>query len=585
MKTISQKKRQATCTIDEENTKYQRKNDPMNTRTSPEEKIDVPTKPPTTPLSKLLYIDPLVDLINAYKGEPKHYTESLPIDKSSRLVAGKFATRVVYQGIGQLDLGVKTLYFNPEPENPPDRWAQSRRAESFDVMKRKWQLLKLPASIRKIELNFDVNIPLARLRDIKELQSVDRDTARLFYDKCIRRYTKSDMSYSFPEFFKTEFDAAYGWPKLLEELVVGYAFNSRVDCLPASLKKLTYAYPSYGKRDVGFLPVGLTHFTIYGPVVFDGKLPENLTHLTFGGQSLRERLQVQTLEPGFFPSKLTHLTFCGEFNGPIDPGVLPQSLTHLTFDCHFDQPIKVGVLPQNLQHLELGGYFNHPIDPGVLPASLLSLSFGEYFDCELAGVNVLPPNLVSLKLGRKYHHSMRDGFLKEGLRELELGGKFKGDIGVNMLPASLKKLTFGKSFNQPIQDDVFLRLHKLTHLTFGDKFNQIVGVLPLSLTHLTFGLEFNMPVEKLPSNLVHLKFGDRFNWEIGEGVLPTSLKLVAFGRDFNRSFGGIPPKLQHLTFGQFYQPLGTIPSTLTYLKISSRCRFIRPSTLTDLVTF
>jgi hypothetical protein len=63
------------------------------------------------------------------------------------------------------------------------------------------------------------------------------------------------------------------------------------------------------------------------------------------------------------------------------------------------------------------------------------------------------------------------------------------------LPKSLTHLTFGNDFNQEVS-----QLHKLlTHLTFGYDFNQDVSDLPKSLTHLTFDRysKFNQKVSQL----------------------------------------------------------------------------------------
>jgi len=59
-------------------------------------------------------------------------------------------------------------------------------------------------------------------------------------------------------------------------------------------------------------------------------------------------------------------------------------------------------------------------------------------------------------------------------------------------------------FDQSID---YLLPSSITHLTFGDKFNQTVDNLPPSLTHLIFGYYFNQPVDLLPHSLLFLKFG------------------------------------------------------------------------------
>lgn len=202
----------------------------------------------------------------------KSYTDLEKFDSQERPVACKFATSFKYTGTGQLSFGVKELTFSPGIQGY-QRWNQTN-IQIQESNKLKWQLLKLPNSIRKIKLASYVDIPLARLQDIKELESVDREAARMFTDKCRRKYAESNQFRSYPEFLKAKFEAAYGWPKL-EELIVGAGFDHRVDCLPASLKSLTYKKSKACiLNHVGFLPVGLTHFSITTPFIMDGKLPE-----------------------------------------------------------------------------------------------------------------------------------------------------------------------------------------------------------------------------------------------------------------------------------------------------------------------
>ena len=49
----------------------------------------------------------------------------------------------------------------------------------------------------------------------------------------------------------------------------------------------------------------------------------------------------------------------------------------------------------------------------------------------------------------------------------------------------------------------------LTHLTFGDDFNQdIKDCIPISVTHLTFGYYFNQNIKDcIPISVTHLTFG------------------------------------------------------------------------------
>jgi len=73
----------------------------------------------------------------------------------------------------------------------------------------------------------------------------------------------------------------------------------------------------------------------------------------------------------------------------------------------------------------------------------------------------------------------------------------------------------------------------LTHLMFGDRFNQSVkGYIPGTVTHLTFGHHFNQPIEDcIPISVTHLSFCFRFNQSI-DGNIP-SVTHLKFGYHFN----------------------------------------------------
>ncbi len=51
----------------------------------------------------------------------------------------------------------------------------------------------------------------------------------------------------------------------------------------------------------------------------------------------------------------------------------------------------------------------------------------------------------------------------------------------------------------------------VTHLIFGDRYNETTKQLPQSITHLTFGHCYNQPTDDLPSSITHLTFGYRYN--------------------------------------------------------------------------
>ena len=81
-------------------------------------------------------------------------------------------------------------------------------------------------------------------------------------------------------------------------------------------------------------------------------------------------------------------------------------------------------------------------------------------------------------------------------------------------------------------------INGLTHIKFGDNFNQVIekDVLPNSLAHLTFGFNYNQKIEKnvLPNLLTHLTFGFKYNQKIEKDVLPNSLTHLTIGLCYNQ---------------------------------------------------
>lgn len=69
----------------------------------------------------------------------------------------------------------------------------------------------------------------------------------------------------------------------------------------------------------------------------------------------------------------------------------------------------------------------------------------------------------------------------------------------------------------------------LTHITFGNEFDQPVDNLPPNLTHLVFKHHFNHPVDHLPHGIVHLTFGRGFNYTVDH--LPILFFYYSLGKN------------------------------------------------------
>ena len=155
-------------------------------------------------------------------------------------------------------------------------------------------------------------------------------------------------------------------------------------------------------------------------------LPNNLTHLTFGGK-FNQSVNLT--------NNLTHLIFGNDFNQPV---ILTNNLTHLTFGNNFNQPV---ILTDNLTHLTFGCDFNQLM---TLPQSLIYLELSKEYEnyVELINVEILKINCNNINLIDN---------LSNHVRELILGYSF--NLPINNLPNSIKKIVIlNKNYNHDINN-------------------------------------------------------------------------------------------------------------------------------------
>ena len=130
-------------------------------------------------------------------------------------------------------------------------------------------------------------------------------------------------------------------------------------------------------------------------------------------------------------------------------------------------------------------------------------------------------------------------------------------------PKSITKLTFDYFFNDYVRNIP----NTVTHLKFGDHFNQILneGDIPYSVTHLKFGLYFNQKInDAIPKNVKYLKFGSYFNRSIHD--LPHSITHLALGRFFNKNVKYFPKSIIYLEFEYGFDRKIDLPMSLKKLK-------------------
>jgi hypothetical protein len=146
--------------------------------------------------------------------------------------------------------------------------------------------------------------------------------------------------------------------------------------------------------------------------------------------------------------------------------------------------------------------------------------------------------------------------------DIVLPKDFNASVNNISWPSRLTHLTFGQFFDQPVDH----LPASLTHLVLEVGFKQTVDHLPSSLTHLVLGDHFNRPVDRLPASLTHLTFGSWFNQPVDH--LPASLTHLTFGAWFNQPVNHLPTSLTHLTFGwEFEQPVNRLPASLKRVNV------------------
>lgn len=87
----------------------------------------------------------------------------------------------------------------------------------------------------------------------------------------------------------------------------------------------------------------------------------------------------------------------------------------------------------------------------------------------------------------------------------------------------------------------------LTHVYFGEYFNQKIDDLPKSVKFVALGIYFSGPIDGLP-NLTHLMLTSRFI-DVTATTLPQTLTHLKFSEIFNQPIAHYPPNLMALTFG------------------------------------
>lgn len=172
-----------------------------------------------------------------------------------------------------------------------------------------------------------------------------------------------------------------------------------------------------------------------------------------------------------------------------------------------------------------------------------------------------------IELGNKFNMSV-DFSKLINLKEILIGNTFNSEL---ILPDSVEKILFSQSSNFNIQIKNYPA--KLTHLTFGFKYNQSIDNLPQLLKYLKFGSNFNQQINNLPNKLEYLFLDYYFNQNLD--FLPETLKTLEFANtmEFKNSLDNLPINLSTLLLGHTHDGkigkinLDNLPNNITCLRL------------------
>lgn len=334
-------------------------------------------------------------------------------------------------------------------------------------------------------------------------------------------------------------------PWTIEYLYFGINFNQKLENLPGSVKKIIFDNISKFNQPLDSLPNSIEYLF----------LPNNYS-----------------LELNNLPNFLSHLELSYKY--PLTLNNLPSKLSKFVF--HYD------VLDQV--------YYKNISFDNTLKSSefIIPKTKHEYYEKKLiftpnikwiekVFVN-LPPNLKLLDLTYSYKLNLLSEYViksvndvnnhmrKEAIINSQILDKLppnleilKYPVNYNLIlveniPQNIVQLFFSNKFNQSV--DKLLNPNfgtsnpppptKLTHLIFGDEFNNNVNYLPNTLTHIYFGSKFNKSIDKLPNSIIFIKFGSDFNKLINN--LPNGLEEIIFGSEFDQTINVIGPNVKKIQF-------------------------------------
>lgn len=198
-------------------------------------------------------------------------------------------------------------------------------------------------------------------------------------------------------------------------------------------------------------------------------------------------------------------------------------------------------------------------------SKIRNLSYFDQFECvvfEEADVCDECPKKV------KYvHATLHEGrsYMPRHVTHLFVCSCYRSHIK-SIVPDTVTHLAFGDNFNQSLQNNI----PGVTNLTVGQSFKQPLDTGIPTVTHLTFGNYFDNVISyKISSSVTHLTFGRRFNQNIA-GAIPDSVTHLILGDYFTHAIkNNIPASVTHLTMTLrlFEEQMNQISESITHLTL------------------
>lgn len=91
---------------------------------------------------------------------------------------------------------------------------------------------------------------------------------------------------------------------------------------------------------------------------------------------------------------------------------------------------------------------------------------------------------------------------------------------------------------------------KLTHLKFGNKFNQTINNLPNSITHLTLGDNFNQSIDDLPDSIKYLNIGYKCLKDCNKEMCSI---IYLLKNNSNGKISKLPNQIEKIEYGYEYE--------------------------------